>query len=322
MICSSEWAKRDSAAVYRTNPTPLLCLLFCLVQPLSAADNEDPFVSRAQPPVKQTEPEPGPKTDVESPFSARGSAGDNQDPFQGGVQPSKPKPDVISCGADSSLAFAKLRKPVMAELLCEKRYSDLDSEWLFVLYYVRGFNEYLQDKAAFKDPTGACARAAEPRRGLNLIYTVIDTLLGRGDKVDENADVKKWLEPYLKDWTRLPFLLRELRAWSKEGELDAASVASVGMCDDPAFKLFWFSALEYAKKLPGTQRSDEVGPTDTESPYSTDDIVSALTKRMLSWEADLIEFNIPPEQAAALVEQLTYQLRPALKKTLQQELRP
>jgi hypothetical protein len=298
-----------------------LGLLLCLVQPLSASDNEDPFVTRNKPAVIQTETELNPKPDAESPFSSRRSEVAKREPFQDSPETS-PKPEAISCGADSSLAFAKLRKPVMAELLCEKRYKELDSEWLFVLYYVRGFNEYLQDKAAFKDPTGACARAAEPRRGLNLIYTVIDTLLGRGDKVDENADVKKWLEPYLKDWTRLPFLLKELRAWSKEGELDAASVASVGMCDDPAFKLFWGSALEYAKKLPGTHRNEVAPPENTENQYSIDDMVTALSKRMLSWELDLIEFDIPPDQAAALAEQLTYRLRPALKNTLQEELRP
>lgn len=308
--------------MYRKHhPALLIGLLFCLVHPLSAADADDPFVSRSQPAVKPTESDLNARSDANPPFSASRSDETETEPFQESPA-TQPKPDIVSCGADSSLAFAKLRKPVMAELLCEKRYKELDSEWLFVLYYVRGFNEYLQDKAAFKDPTGACARAGEPRRGLNLIYTVIDTLLGRGDKVDENADVKKWLEPYMKDWTRIPFLLRELRAWSKEGELDAASVASVGMCDDPAFKLFWGSALEYAKKLPGTQRTELAPTKNPSSRYSIDEMVAALSKRMLTWESDLIEFDMPADQAAALAERLTYQLRPALKNTLQKELRP
>lgn len=156
------------------------------------------------------------------------------------------------CGPGTSLGRAELRKPEMAAALCEGRFSDLDEEWLFILYYVSGFNEFLEDRGAFMDPTGACSRAVEPRQSLDLIYQAIDFVLRRGKDLERDARLEKMLEPFFEDFRKVPFILMELRVWKREGRLDATSVASRGMCGDPKFKLFWGKAIEYAKRVPGT----------------------------------------------------------------------
>ena len=158
------------------------------------------------------------------------------------------------CGPETSLGRAELRKPNLAIKLCEGRFSELDTEWLFILYYITGFNEFLEERGAFMDPTGACSRAVEPRHSLNLIYEVIDFVVSGGEGLHDDSRFERMLEPFMENKWRIPLVLIELNTWKREGRLDATSVASRGMCGDPKFKLFWKQAIEYAKRVPGTEK--------------------------------------------------------------------
>lgn len=192
--------------------------------------------------------------DKEPPATLQQESHDSSSPFENNFS-SGSKDGLANgrCGPDTSLGRAKLRKPRLAEALCERRFNDIDGEWLFVVYYVTGFNEFLEERGAFMDPTGACSRAVEPRQSLNLIYEAIDFLLGKGSTVEQDARYEKMLGPFIKNWRMIPFVLMELNAWKREGRLDATSVASRGMCGDPKFKLFWSNAIDYAKRVPGTE---------------------------------------------------------------------
>ncbi|WP_424991434.1 hypothetical protein [Fluviibacterium sp. S390] len=162
------------------------------------------------------------------------------------------------CSSATSLGRAELRKSDMALALCESRYTDLDDEWVFILSYVSGFNEFLEERGSFMDPTGACARVAEPRHRLGLTYEITDYatdyLLGRLAPSERIERLDEMLKPFREDWKRIPFILRELNIWSREGRLDATSIATRGMCSDPEFQFFWSRALEYAQRVPGTDQ--------------------------------------------------------------------
>jgi len=194
------------------------------------------------------------KSTMENPFLSEqrrdepevGQRGDN--PFHG------PEDDRLGtasgCGPTSTLANAELRKPEIAATLCESRFEDLDDEWIFILYYVRGFNEFLEERGSFMDPTGACSRAVEPRASLGLVYGVIDRALSGDLSALEDERFKAMRKPFEEDWKRAPFIVWELNVWKREGRLDATSVASRGMCGDPAFQLFWRKAIEYSQRVP------------------------------------------------------------------------
>ncbi|MCC2098412.1 MAG: hypothetical protein KDJ29_16070 [Hyphomicrobiales bacterium] len=204
--------------------------------PVAETDPTNPFKRKKQPAVSGSAPSVGTSSDV-SPFSRKDGP---IEATQGG------------CGSDSALSRAELKKPDLAQSLCDGEFADLDQKWVFVVAYVKGFNDLLEERGSFLDPTGNCTRAAEPRHSLDLIYQAIDTLRGKGDRFDENADMTKMLQPFREDWRRLPFILYELSVWQREGKLDAMSVASNSLCIDPSFKLFWRQALKFSQRLPGT----------------------------------------------------------------------
>jgi len=208
------------------------------VQLAASAVEESPF-QRSQP----APPRPPPPHAVE------------RNPFGEATKEDRSRDESVAgdCGPESTLARAELRKPEIAARLCRQDYAALDDKWIFILYYVKGFNEFLEERGSYIDSTGACARAAEPRRALGLIYKVIDTLQGKGDHFGQDAEIQKMLRPFREDWRRIPFVLYELSIWQKEGGLDAASVASRNMCSDPAFELFWSNAIQYAMRLPGAR---------------------------------------------------------------------
>lgn len=192
------------------------------------AERENPFLSEKV--------EPGPRSEQ------------GEDPFRSSRDDTTFK--LTDCGPTSTLDKAELRKPEIAAKLCEGRFADLDNEWLFILYYVRGFNEFLEERGSFMDPTGACSRAVEPRASLGLIYGVIDRAISGDLSGLEDERLKAMLKPFEEDWKRAPFILWELNVWKREGRLDATSVASRGMCGDPAFRLFWRKAIEYSQRVP------------------------------------------------------------------------
>lgn len=171
------------------------------------------------------------------------------DPFSDDRQGS-PSDKAEDCGTSSTLARAELRKPAIAEALCKGRFSELDKEWLFIVNYVRGFNEFLEERGSFMDPTGACSRAVEPRASLGLVYEAIEAALSGNFRAVDDSRLRAMLEPFIEDWRRAPFVMWELNVWKREGRLDATSVASRGMCGDRAFRLFWEKAIEYSKRVP------------------------------------------------------------------------
>ena len=220
----------------------LSCSATCIRIPLAHTDDTAVIVIAAKDARKNPfleAPErgnAGGKTEMDTPFSGEGE--------------SPSVVEALDCGPSSSLARAELRKPAMAVALCEGRFGDLDREWLFILHYIRGFNEFLEERGSFMDPTGACSRAVEPRASLGLIYGVIDRALSGDFAVVDDARLKAMLEPFLEDWKRAPFVIWELNVWKREGRLDATSVVSRGMCGDPAFRRFWRKAIEYSKRIP------------------------------------------------------------------------
>ncbi|WP_299612525.1 hypothetical protein [uncultured Tateyamaria sp.] len=203
------------------------------------AATKDPFKALPQP--AQPSLPSNNEDDVENPFGDT-TLGDATDKLSEG-----------GCGPETSLGRAELRKPQLATDLCKKEFGKLDKEWLFILYYISGFNEFLEDRGAFMDPTGACSRAVEPRQSLNLTYEVIDFVLSGGQGLGTNPKFERMLEPFFENKWRAPLVFVELNVWKREGRLDATSVASRGMCGDPKFKQFWESAIEYAKRVPGTE---------------------------------------------------------------------
>jgi hypothetical protein len=173
----------------------------------------------------------------------------SDDPAAGGVL--QQKDGASKCGASGSILRAQLRKQEMANSLCANDYDAIDPYWLFNLYYIKGFNDFLEERGAFMDPTGACSLAAEPRHALGLFYEMIDYVLGRSDDMGDPR-MEEMLKPFREDWVRAPLVWLELKVWEREGRLDATSVVSRGMCGDPEFKRFWDSALVYAQRVPGT----------------------------------------------------------------------
>ena len=229
---------------------PMTSLSGGIVVETAESSPKNPFLRGEEKPEPATN-EPDPQAIPES----KASRDDIKNPFGSAEDEAVTRvaPVMGDCGPTSTLVRAELRKPEIAAELCSHSFGALDGRWIFILYYVKGFNEFLEERGGLVDPTGACARAAEPRRALNLIYKVIDTILGRGDQVGDVRGLKKMIEPFREEPKRIFFLLRELSVWEKEGWLDATSVASRGMCSDPAFKLFWANALDYAKRLPGSE---------------------------------------------------------------------
>lgn len=199
------------------------------------------------------------ETTSQNPFERRGpdlrdDAPSAEDPFVT-IEPDRFPPaetaTVGRCGPDSSLARAGLRKPEMAVAICAQDFSALDDEWLYIIYYVKGFNDFLEERGSFMDPTSACSRAAAPGRVIGLVREAANYLLGLSETTT-NPRLEQMLAPFKEDWMRVPLIFMELNQWEREGRLDATSIASLGMCGDPEFQHFWSRAVAYAQRIPGT----------------------------------------------------------------------